>query len=118
MYTIFSNISLRVTKSERNPNEILAILKRNQSFRRPFSTLTVTAFRKCTSQNHIFVTKTIHNNEKIIKTKNEHYTGKCNPKVVFSFNNLCEQKHSKVIKPIKRLKSTIKSTAEASFVIY
>ena len=71
------------------------ILKTNQSCRKPFSTLTVIAFRKCTRQDHIFVTNTIHDNEKVIKTKNEHYTGKFNPKVVFSFNNLCQQKHSK-----------------------
>ena len=39
--------------------------------------------------------------------------------VAFAVNNLFQQQHSKVIKPTKRLKSTIESTAKAaSLFIY
>ena len=38
--------------------------------------------------------------------------------VVFTVNKLFQQQHSKVIKPTKRLKSTIESTVKSSFVIY
>ena len=37
------------------------------------------AFRKDTSQKQIIGTNTIHNNEKLIKTKINHHTGKCVP---------------------------------------
>ena len=51
----------------------------NQSCKKTFSTLSIIVFRKGTSLKQIICTNTIHNNEKLIKTKNNHHTGKCVP---------------------------------------
>ena len=52
------------------------ILQANQSCKKNFSTL---HFRKGTSLKQLIGTNTIHSNEKLIKTKNNHHTGKCVP---------------------------------------
>ena len=76
-------IPLSVTYSQALPNlkHILTkdwhILQRNQSYKKPFSTLLIIPFRKGTSLKQITGINTIHNNEKLIKTKNNHHTEKC-----------------------------------------
>ena len=93
------------------------IIQANQSCKETFSTVPTIAFRKGTSLKEIIGTNTIHNNEKLIKTKINHHTRKCVPFI--STNCLCcqqliLQQHWKVIKPIKRLKITRESTAKAA----
>ena len=70
------------------------MLKKNQSYRKTFSTLHTVAFRKDTSLKQIIGTNTIHN--KLIKTKNNHHTGKC--VLCNSKRCLCCQQ---LIKPLK-----------------
>ena len=78
-------IPLSVTYSRSLPNlkDIITkhwhILQANQSCKETFSTLPIIAFRKGTSLKQIIGTNTIHNNEKLIKTKINHHTGKCVP---------------------------------------
>ena len=55
------------------------ILQANQSCKENFNTLLIIAFRKGTCLKQIIGTNTIHNNEKLIKTKISHHTGKCVP---------------------------------------
>ena len=71
----------------------------------------------------IIGTNTVHNNDKLIKTKNNHHKRKCIPfnlkRCFFAVNNLFQQQHQKVIKTTKRLKSTLESTVRAaSLFIY
>ena len=79
MHTIISNI----VDCYRNLKDILTehwhILKANQSCEKTISTLPIIAFWKGTSLKQITGTNTISNNEKPIKTKNNHRTGKCVP---------------------------------------
>ena len=76
---------LSVTYNRALPNlkDILTkhwhILQANQSYKKTVSTLPIIAFRKGTSLKQIIGTNTIHNNEKLIKTKINHHTGKCVP---------------------------------------
>ena len=109
-------IPLLVTYSQALPNlkDILAkhwhILHANQSCKKTFSTVPIIAFRKGTSLKQIIGTNTIDNNEKLIKTGNNHHTGNLShaiQHVSFAVSNLFQQQHLKVIKPTKRLKSTI-----------
>ena len=78
-------ILLSVTYSQTLPylKDILTkhwhILQADQSCKKTFGTLPIIAFRKGTSLKQIIGTNTIHNNEKLIKTKNNHYAGKCVP---------------------------------------
>ena len=78
-------IPLSVTYSRSLPNlkDIITkhwhILQASQSFKETFSTHPIIAFRKGTSLKQIIGTNTIHNNEKLIKTKINHHTGKCVP---------------------------------------
>ena len=78
-------IPLSVTYSRTLPNLKYIItrhwhmLQANESCKETFSTLPIIAFRKSTSLKQIIGTNTIHNNEKLIKTKNNHHTGKCIP---------------------------------------
>ena len=73
-------ISLSATYSRALPNlkdvltKHLHILQANQSCKKVFSTLPIMAFRKGTSLKQIIGTNIIHNNEKLIKTKNNHHT--------------------------------------------
>ena len=78
--------------------------------------LLVIAFRKGTSLKHVIGTNTIHNNEKLIKTKNNHHTGKCVPRN--STRCLCCQKLilTKTFKS-NQTKKTFKN-CKSSFVIY
>ena len=55
------------------------ILQANQSRKETFSMLPITSFRKTTSLKQIIGTNTIHNNEKLVKTKINHHIGKCVP---------------------------------------
>ena len=55
------------------------MLQANQGYKKTFRTLPIIAFRKGTSLKQLIGTNTIHNNEKPIKTKNNHHTGKCVP---------------------------------------
>ena len=69
-------IPLSVTYSRVLPNlkditKHWRILQANQSCKE--------TFKKDTSLKQIFGTNTIHNNEELIKTKNNHHTGKCIP---------------------------------------
>ena len=74
---------MSVTYSRALPNlkDILTkrwhILQANQSCKKTFSTLPTIPSRKDTSLKQIIGTNTIHNNERLIKTKNNHQTGKC-----------------------------------------
>ena len=76
---------LSVTYSRALPNlkNILTkhwhILQANQSCKKTFSTLPIIAFRKSTSLKQPIGTNTFHNNKKLIKTKNNHHSGKCVP---------------------------------------
>ena len=78
-------IPLSVTYSRSLPNlkDIITkhwhILQANQSCKETFSTLPIITYRKGTSLKQIIGTNTIHNNEKRIKTKINHHTGKCVP---------------------------------------
>ena len=79
MYTIISNIELRLNQSKRYFKKHWHILQVNQSCKKSFGTLPIIAFRKETNLKQIIGTNTIHNNEHLIKTKNNHHTGKCVP---------------------------------------
>ena len=78
-------IRLSATYSHSLPNltDIITkhwhILQANQSSKETFSTLPIIAFRKATSLKQFIGTNTIHNNNKLIKTKINHHTGKCVP---------------------------------------
>ena len=78
-------IPLSVTYSRALPNlkDIITkdwyILQANQNCKETFGTLPIIAFRKGTSLKQVIGTNTIHNNKKLIKTKNNHHTGKCDP---------------------------------------
>ena len=69
------------------------ILQANSSCKKTFNTLPIIAFRKGTSLKQIIGINNMHNNEKFIKTKNNHHTGKCVP--CNSTRCLCCQQLSK-----------------------
>ena len=119
----FSGCCDKVTTTLPNLKDIIIkhwhILQTDQSCKETFSVLPIIAFRKGTSLKQIIDTNTIHNNEKLIKTKNNHHTVKCvpcNQHIAFAVSNLFQQQHSKVIKPTKHLKSTMESTAKAALL--
>ena len=120
-------IPLSVTYSRSLPNlkDIITkhwhILQANQSCKETFSTLPIIAFRKGTSLKQIIGTNTIHNNEKLIKTKNNHHTGKCIP--CNSTSSLCCQQlisttTSKSNQNNKTFKIYHRVNCKSSFVIY
>ena len=107
--------SLKDIKTKR-----LHILQANQSCKKSYSTLPLIVFRKGTSLKQIIGTNTIHNNEKLVKTKKNHHTGKCIP--CNSTRSLCCQQlisttfqsnHTN-----KRLKIYHRVNCKCSFVIY
>ena len=115
MYTIVSNIWSRITKSERNSNE------KNQICRKTFSTLPVINFRKGTNLKQIIGTNTIYNNENLIKTRNNHYSGKrvpLNPKSCFCFQKLISTTTFKRNQTNKAFKIYHKVNCKTSFDIY
>ena len=57
----------------------MAHITGKSKLKKTFSTLPIIAFRKGTSLKQIIGTNTIHNNEKLIKTKINHHTGNCVP---------------------------------------
>ena len=73
MHPFISNISSIVTKFKRCYNKTLVHIT---GCKETFSTLPIIAFRKGTSLKQIIG---IHNNNKLIKTKINHHTGKCVP---------------------------------------
>ena len=91
----FSGCCDKVTITLPNLKDIIIkhwhILQADQSYKETFSMLPIIAFRKGTSLKQIIGTNTIHNNEKLIKTKNNHHTGKCVP--CNSTHCLCCQQH-------------------------
>ena len=120
-------IPLSVTYSRSLPNlkDIITkhwhILQANQSCKETFSTLPIIAFRKGTSLKQIIGTNTIHNNEKLIKTKINHHTGKCVP--CNSTRCLCcQQLISTAIFKSNQTNKTFKIyhrvKSKSSFVIY
>ena len=78
-------IPLSVTYSQAlsNLKDILTkhwhLLLANQSCKKSCSTLPIIAFREGTGLEQIIGINTIHNNKKLIKTKNNPHTGKCLP---------------------------------------
>ena len=95
----------------------------NQSRKKTLRTLPIIAFRKSINVKQIIGTNTVHNNDKLMKTKNNHHKRKCIPcnlkRCFFAVNNSFQQQHQKVIKRTKRLNSTLESTVKtASAAIY
>ena len=93
------------------------ILQANQGCKETFITLPIIAFTKGTNLKQIIGTNIIHNNEKLVKLKLiiiQESVLHAIQHVAFVIINLFQQQHSKVIKPIKHLKSTIKSTAKTA----
>ena len=120
-------IPLSITYSWALPNlkDILTkhwhILQANQSCKKTFSTFPIIAFRKGTSLKQTVGSNTIHNNEKLIKTKNNHHTGTCVP--CNSTRCLCCQQlisttATKVIKPKTPFKIYHRLNYKSSFIIY
>ena len=116
MHPFISNIYSTV-----NLKDILTkhwhILPANQSYKKTFSMLIIIAFRKGTNLKHVIGTTTIHNNEKLIKTKNNHHTGKCVP--CNSTRCLCCQKLilTKTFKS-NQTKKRLKTVKAASLFMY
>ena len=97
------------------------MLQANQSCKETFSALLVITFRKSTSLKQIIGTNTIHNNKKLIKTKNNHHTGKCIPCNLI--RSLCCQQlisaaTSKSNQNSKTFKIYHRVNRKSSFVIY
>ena len=76
-------LSVAYSRSLPNLKDIITkhlhILPANQSCKETFSMLPIIVFRSGTTLKQIIGTNTIHNNEKLIKTKINHHTGKCVP---------------------------------------
>ena len=86
-----------------------------------FSTLPIIAFRKSTSLKQIIGTNTIHNNEKLIKTKNNNHTGKyipCNSTRSLCCQQLISTATSKSNQNNKTFKIYHRVNCKSSFVIY
>ena len=79
MHTIISTYSRALPNLENILTKHWHILQANQSCKKAFSTLPIIAFRKGTRLKQLIGTNAIYNNEKPIKTKNNHHTGKCVP---------------------------------------
>ena len=77
MHPFISNIQSSVTKLKDILTKHWHILQANQSYKKTLSTLLIIASRKDISLKQIIGTNTINKNEKLIKTKNNHHTGKC-----------------------------------------
>ena len=56
-----------------------SILQANQSCKETFSTIPIIFFRKGTNLKKIIGNNSIHNNDKLIKIRNNHHTGMCVP---------------------------------------
>ena len=114
MYTIisrtFTNLKHILTKHWH-------ILQANQSCEKTFSILPIITFRKDISLKEINVTNTVHSNKKLIRTKNNHHTGKCVP--CKSTRCLCYQELiSTTAFKINQTNKTMKISFKSSFVIY
>ena len=62
-----------------NKNILINNIYHYQSCKITFSTLPIIAFRKGISLKQTIGNNSLHNIEKLIKTKNNHHTGKCVP---------------------------------------
>ena len=120
-------IPLSVTYSRALPNlkNILTkhwhILEANQSCKKTFSTLPIIDFRKGTSLKQLIGTNTIHNNEKLIKTRNNHHIGKwvpCNAACCLCCQQLISKTTIKSNQTNKTFKICHRVNCEGSFVIY
>ena len=120
-------IPLSVTYSRALPNlkDIITkhwhILQANQSCKETFSTLPIIAFRKRTSLKQIIGTNIIHNNEKLIKTKKNHHTGKfvpCNSTRCLCSQQLISTTTSKSNQNNKTFKIYHRVNCKSSYVIY
>ena len=116
-----------MTYSQALPNlkEILTkhwhILQASQSCKKTFSTLPIIAFRKGTSLKNIIGINTMHNNEKPIKTKNNHHTGKCVPRNstrCFCYQQLISTTTFKSKQSNKTFKIYNRVNCKSSFIIY
>ena len=97
------------------------MLHSNQSFKKTFNTLPMVAFRKDTSLKQIIGTNTIHNSEKLIKTKINHQTGKfspCNSTPCFCCQQLISTATFKNNQTNKTFKIYHRVNCKSSFVIY
>ena len=115
MHPFISNISSIVTKFKRCYNKTLVHIT---GCKETFSTLPIIAFRKGTSLKQIIG---IHNNNKLIKTKINHHTGKCVP--CNSTRCLCCQQlisttTFKSNQTNKTFKTYHRVNCKSSFVIY
>ena len=102
-----------------NKNILINNIYHYQSCKITFSTLPIIAFRKGISLKQTIGNDSLHNIKKLIKTKNNHHTGKCVP--CDSTCCLCCQQiisttTFKIIKAIKHLKSALESTIEAAWL--
>ena len=114
---MYSIISRAFTKLKDILTKHCHILQANQSCEKTFSTLPIIAFRKGISLKQINVTNTVHRNKKLIRTKNNHHTGKCVPWM--STRCLCYQELVLTTAfKINQTNKTIKINFKSSFVIY
>ena len=89
--------------------------------KKTFGTLPIIAFRKCTSLKQIIGTNTIHNNQKLIKTKNNHHTEQgvpCNSTRCFCCQQLISTTTFKSNQTNKTFKTNHIVNCKNSFVIY
>ena len=91
------------------------ILQANQSCKKTFSMLPIITFRKGTSLKQVIGTNVIHNNEKLIKTKNNHHTRKCVP-CNSAWCLCCQQLISSTTFESNQTNKTV--NCKSSFVIY
>ena len=120
-------IPLSVTYSRSLPNfkyiitKHWHILQANQSCKKTFNTLSIIVFRKSSSLKQIIGTNTIHNNEKLIKTKINHHTGKCvlcNSTRCLCCQQLISKTRFKSNQTNKTFKIYHRVNCKSSFVIY
>ena len=96
-------------------------MQANQNCKKTFSTFPIRAFRKGTSLKQIIGTNTIHNNQNLIKTKNNHQTGKCvqcNSTLWLSCQQLISTTIFKSNQTNKTFKIYHRVKSKSSFVIY
>ena len=83
--------------------------------------LPIVAFKKGTSLKQIIGTTTIHNNEKLVKTKSNHHTGKwvsCNSTLCLCCQQLISTAIFKSNQTSKTFKICHRVNCKSSFVIY
>ena len=109
MHIFISNKQLSVIKFKRYSNKKLAHIQANQSC------------KKATSLDQIIGTNSIHNNEKLIKTKNNHQAGKhvrCNSTRCLCSQQLISAATFKSNQTKKTFKIYHRANCKSSFVIF